>query len=218
MKSILIGFAALGALAAAPAQAALLDFAGYAVGNEQGVANVAPGTSNLTLSGYHLRLTSSDSNTGAAYYSYLDDGSDVDGAGLGVCKALSYGECNPSNDDNVTSGEQVSIEFLDGPVNIDAMDFRQEGHIPFSGASLADTLLIAVNGGPALEYTFAAALATSFANVTSILFKYDDGANTADQFYLSSLTVSDVPLPAALPLLLSGIAGLGFAARKRKPV
>ncbi len=35
-------------------------------------------------------------------------------------------------------------------------------------------------------------------------------------FTIAQLTVSDVPVPAALPLLLSGLAGLGFASRRRK--
>ncbi|NNL87512.1 MAG: VPLPA-CTERM sorting domain-containing protein, partial [Marinicaulis sp.] len=40
----------------------------------------------------------------------------------------------------------------------------------------------------------------------------DDGG---DQFYIESI---ETPIPAALPLLLSGIAGLGFASRKQKSV
>ena len=35
-------------------------------------------------------------------------------------------------------------------------------------------------------------------------------------FSVARLTVSDVPIPGALPLLISGIAGLGFASRKKK--
>lgn len=34
--------------------------------------------------------------------------------------------------------------------------------------------------------------------------------------WISAEIVSEVPVPAALPLLLSGLAGLGFAARRRK--
>ena len=35
-------------------------------------------------------------------------------------------------------------------------------------------------------------------------------------FTVAQLTVSDVPIPGAIPLLLSGIAGLGFASKKKK--
>ncbi len=35
-------------------------------------------------------------------------------------------------------------------------------------------------------------------------------------FTIAQLTVNEVPVPAALPLLLSGLAGLGFASRRRK--
>lgn len=35
-------------------------------------------------------------------------------------------------------------------------------------------------------------------------------------FAVAQFTVNEVPVPAALPLLLSGLAGLGFASRRRK--
>ena len=38
--------------------------------------------------------------------------------------------------------------------------------------------------------------------------------NTAQ--LIGRVTVSEVPIPAAIPLFLSGIAGLGFAGRMRK--
>ena len=36
------------------------------------------------------------------------------------------------------------------------------------------------------------------------------------EFYLSTMTINDMPIPGAIPLLISGLAGLGFAARRRK--
>lgn len=42
-------------------------------------------------------------------------------------------------------------------------------------------------------------------------------ATTADAgFAIAKFNVTEVPIPGALPLLLSGIAGLGFASRRRK--
>ncbi|MHA7870969.1 MAG: VPLPA-CTERM sorting domain-containing protein [Hyphococcus sp.] len=40
--------------------------------------------------------------------------------------------------------------------------------------------------------------------------------NSRLAFNFKALSVSEIPVPAALPLLLSGLAGLGFASRRRK--
>jgi len=48
---------------------------------------------------------------------------------------------------------------------------------------------------------------------TTFLFRaVTEGAG----FVIAQFEVSEVPVPAALPLLLSGLAGLGFASRRRK--
>ncbi len=54
---------------------------------------------------------------------------------------------------------------------------------------------------------------TSSTDLTNHIFdfKYYD-----TQFYISSLTVTAVPLPAALPLFLSALAGLGLMGWRRK--
>ena len=213
MKRLVAALAAFSVLGAASAEAAVIDFLAAGNAAERGIANVAAGTSNLTLGGVAMRLTSTNTNTGAAYFSYLDAGD----AGLGVCKVVtSANQCNPSSDDNVTSSESVLIEFLAGPLNIEKINLRLEGHVPpTTAAELAKTLLIAINGGALTRYTFAQALAATFVNVSSIRFAFDDAManSTADQFYISSLVVT--PVPAALPLLLSGLGGLGLLSRKR---
>ncbi|MEM9617457.1 MAG: VPLPA-CTERM sorting domain-containing protein [Pseudomonadota bacterium] len=45
-----------------------------------------------------------------------------------------------------------------------------------------------------------------------LLTALDEGSG----FVVAQFTVSEVPIPGAIPLLLSGIAGLGFASRKKK--
>ncbi len=49
-----------------------------------------------------------------------------------------------------------------------------------------------------------------------LLTALDLGEDFPTGFSIGQLTVNQVPVPAALPLLLSGLAGLGFASRRRK--
>lgn len=167
------------------------------------------------------------------YSPYLDGpGGGEPTAGLGVCQQLDLSnQCVPSSDDNITTQEAVSIVFLDEPFDLRDIVFVGEGHIDFNSNDI-NTLLISTNAGlPLVRYTFAgavaAALAGEFLGLSSIQFYFDDAyfagiyaidANglqaNGDQFYINS--ISDVPLPGALPLLLAGLSGLGFASRRKK--
>lgn len=163
---------------------------------------------------------------------YLDGpGGGEPTAGLGVCQELDgANQCDPSSDDNITLSEAVSIVFLEGPFDVRQINFLGEGHVDINGNDV-NTLLIGVNQVLSLtRYTFAdavvAALTGAFVGVQSIQFFFDSeeffsfitNANdlraNGDQFYINS--ISDVPLPGALPLLLAGLAGLGFASRREK--
>ncbi len=82
----------------------------------------------------------------------------------------------------------------------------------YNGATLVDQvdLLESVyphnNGGQVFSYLFS--------NVTSISF-HDSGRGNI-RIDDANVNVSAVPIPAALPLLATGLAALGFAGRRRK--
>jgi PEP-CTERM motif-containing protein len=203
--------AVIGAMAFAlpmSASAAVIDFKA-AASDERAIANGAPGA---TIDGFHMTFTAYDITGGGTTpaYAYLDNG-----AGLGVCRTLHGGvndhsggqnECGDSGDDNLQINEQVTIAF-DFAVNISGLILVADGHGALPGAR---TLVI--NGGSMLA---SAAMSATWNGVTSIQFNYG-GAN-ADQYYISAMNVerSTVPAPAALGLLGFGLAGVGFARRRR---
>ena len=212
MKKILASLAvAFGAaFMAAPASATVISFADYAAGNEQGVTS---GTS-LNINGVNLTFSSN-------FNPYFDDVSGGLPAGLGVCRELTQTfQCadpgDDSTDGDMGTNEYIIIGFDDGPFNVREISFRDGQHNLINDS---DGLVewgktvsgMWTTGIATFAEVVALAAAGFFDNATEIGFNYN---NT--EFYIEY--ISDIPVPAALPLLLSGLAGLGFAARRKKKV
>jgi len=213
MNKFMLAAAAAVGLAIAPAHAALVDFAAEADNNgERGLAS----GDQLTIDGVNMLLFGFFQGGDAS--PYLDAGN----AGLGVCQVLDGGDqCDPGSDDNVTTDEAVLIlfataDFMDAQLTtIEGLVFRDSRHFLIDAANDGLVRIITDSGDmTALFSTFIALAAGGdafFADTTSIFFEFVD-----KQFYISAINVAEIPLPAALPLLISGLAGLGFASRRRK--
>lgn len=208
MKLTTIAVSTAALLFATTAGAATLDFEDLANGAETGISN----GDSLMIDGLNVTFTATGTNgPGQEVAAYLDH----DDAGLGVCSnwtataAVNDNECNPSSDDNVTSGESVTLTFDNLIESFTISSFNDSQHNSLAGST--DTLLI--NG---IEYSFTDALGATFSGTDSITFAFDDVSGNGSQFYVGVAEVALVPLPAAGLLLLAGMGGLAAMRRRRK--
>ncbi len=205
-------------LASMSAHAIVLDFVQEAAGAERAIANGSTIT-NFQNTGIDVTFTAGTEN----WFPYFDDLSNGKPAGLGVCKAI-FGpvggpgddgmddDCNPPSDDNVSVEETITLGFS-GNFAIRDITFYDVDHNELGVAMNDGMVAISLDGGMAMMMMFSEAIsmanAGAFATASQIMFAYVD-----TQFYIGA--ISDVPIPGAIPLLLSGLAGLGFASRRRK--
>ena len=180
-------------------EAAVIDFVAEAAANPGGLANGY--TKNF--GGFNVTITSARGNP------YLDGTYLKRPGGLGACVLVGGpgSICNSQvgqNSDNVGKFDAITLDF-GRPADLSGFSFTDALHFDLSAST--NTLL--VNGA---QWTFAALFAATLTGVQTLTLAY--GGSNPSEFYLNSIAA--VPLPAAAPLILSGIAGLGFAARRRK--
>lgn len=136
-------------------------------------------------------------------------GTDVLGAGLGV-----YHEKNNSSDDNITAKESLKLHF-DQAVTLSFIGLRSDGHITTDWAKGA-TFQYSFDNTTWISAVLPKNVGQFALNKTGTDFYFRYGGKKADQFYLSSMTVTAVPEPEIVSLLLAGMGLMGFMARRRK--
>jgi len=203
------------------AGAVTIDFAREAnLGGERGVLD---GTvlNTARLGGINLRF-SAGKGAGASDFAYFNayeaptKGFKGRSGGLGVCTHLTAAAtCATVNDDVIDHGEYVRVDFVDSPFEVARMSFN--GRFASNDDS---SLLVKITTGlgsavSAATLSFAAATSTNFGAVDWIQWDFINGQPVDAKFFVASLS-SVVPAPGAMALLLSGLAGLGFASRRRR--
>jgi hypothetical protein len=137
---------------------------------------------------------------------------DTEGGRFGV-NSLAFNEPTPGS---VASGTMTGFTFMTGGLN--AMGCDGTGNF-FCFKAKTPPAAPALAANSALQFTFdlTVAKAGDFAGYNPD-FKIQWLGSKSGKYDLVSqtLTPTPVPLPAALPLFLGGIAGLGFMRRRRR--
>ncbi len=174
---------------------------------------------SVTHDGIKVTATGSANNDNqgdTAQFAYLDSYWDNREAGLGVCKDLSdTNQCAPSSDDNVTIGETLTLLF-DQTVSIDSLTLANGDHYATfaDGAKFSLTIDGSYHGDIQLaaDLNFVGLIGTKFD-----LFNLTNSESPDTEFYINTMTVSAVPLPAAAWLFGSALFGLiGLNRRLKK--
>jgi hypothetical protein len=136
--------------------------------------------------------------------------SDTEGGRYGV-NSLAFGE--PSRG-SVATGTLTGFTFMTGGLN--AMGCDGSGNFFCFKANTAP-VAPALPANSSLTYMFDVTVAGAgdFAGYNPAFKIQWKGANNHYDLVSETLTPTAVPLPAALPLLLGGIAGLGFLKRRK---
>jgi hypothetical protein len=214
VKKIIAVMASAAIVLASAAQATVINFVAEAnTGGERGVAD---GTALNTAALGGLNLAFSGGRGGsAADFAYFNAPGGRRLGGLGTCTTLDpMMQCVDPTDDTVAHAENVRVDFLDGPFEIRRLSFNGR-FAALDGSPLLLKITTSLSGVVSeFLISFADASRRNFGFVDWVRFEFVQGQGNVAKFFVAS--ISDVPLPGALPLLLSGLAGIGFAARRRR--
>jgi len=162
----------------------------------------------LTVRGYETNGTDDDTES----YAYMDKGT----AGMGVCTALnSDSQCDPSSDDNVSSGEYLRLLF-NRDVVIDSLTFNSNHDGGFLDSFInIDGLDVSPSDGTGSK-VFAASWSLTAGDYFDIGYVDRTDGERNSQFYLEKMVVSEVPEPSSIFLMGLTLLGLGLSRKKQK--
>lgn len=215
---IAVSAAFLSVTVAGAAHAALLDFTDSSWSDMDGQSSYA-----FDVGGISGTITSSPTLINLTDW---DGGTNTQGLvgnydGIGI---------SPGDGDEVGGSEALTITF-DSSVNVTRIDFldlfkTNDSDYEQVSVSASDGTVFTFsqntsNTGTAGYFTTADTW-TGFAGINSLTFSAvgpsDDTGSRANDFALAAVEVAAVPIPAALPLFLSALAGLGFVGFRRRKI
>lgn len=206
--------------------ASTFDFAAYA----DNTAHTSTGLTGTGEAGYTafsatndgITVTATGTDAGGNAFAYLDKGN----AGLGVCSTLgtldvngvpTANQCDPSNDDNVTGGEAVKLDF-GRLVSLDSLELVDANH----NTSFAGTFDVSIDGGALISIalsgtpSLAAIAALGPLGYGNTFEFFNVIGNVGSEFYINTISVTAVPVPAAGILFASALFGAGALGRRKK--